>query len=229
MHKINTLTSFQTPNENIWLGDSGASCHFTNDDTGKYSTKVIHDAIGTGDGGITYATKEGSIRLQVVQQNGETSRIVLTDCKYIPNLPTNLFSITSALLKGWKLSNNGIRIKLTKDGQHIIFETIDRTSRGVLMTVKMIPINEEYNEMRQPFSQVQNQPYFSALPAIKPYNNNIINKRKVLTTYKTTHPKYPRMDYHTPSKTTDINIPASPPTQINTPMDSIFDDLIPIQ
>jgi hypothetical protein len=44
--------------DNIWLGDSGASCHFTNDDTGMYEWKSIRHTIGTGDGRTTTATKE---------------------------------------------------------------------------------------------------------------------------------------------------------------------------
>lgn len=137
---IDPINNMSEHNNNIWLGDSGASCHFTNDDTGMYDCHPIRHAVGTGDGGTIFATKEGKLRLKVIQRNGNTSQIVLTGCKYISSLPTNLFSITSALQKGWQLSNVGVHIRLSQGDQEIVFDTIDKTTRGVLVTVGMIPI-----------------------------------------------------------------------------------------
>jgi hypothetical protein len=58
--------------QNVWFGDSGASCHITNNDTGMFNWKTIDDDIGTGDGRSVTAIKEGSIRLKVCQRNGDT-------------------------------------------------------------------------------------------------------------------------------------------------------------
>jgi hypothetical protein len=161
---IDHINNVSEHNNNIWLGDSGASCHFTNDDKCMFECRNIRHTVGTGDGGTIFATKEGKHQLKVLQCNGDTSQIVLTGCKYIPSLPTNLFSITSALQKGLQLSNVGVHIQLSKNEQQIVFDTIDKTTRGVLVTVEMQPIIpfpttnkrntiERCNDMRQPTAQ----------------------------------------------------------------------------
>ena len=127
-------------NNNLWIGDSGTSCHFTNDDTGMFNWEPIHDEIGVGNGNIVVATKRGSIRLVVHQRNGNRSNITLHGCKYIKGLSTNLFSITTALSRGWSLSNKNVHIILTKDDGRIVFDTLDPTTHGVLMMVRMVPI-----------------------------------------------------------------------------------------
>jgi hypothetical protein len=56
--------------KNMWIGDSGASCHFTNDDSGFISWHSIHDEIEVGNNDIAIATKQGTLRLEVNQRNG---------------------------------------------------------------------------------------------------------------------------------------------------------------
>jgi hypothetical protein len=77
--------------------------------------------------------------LQVQQKDGSTSIIKLHNCKYIATLPSNLFSITRALSRGWKISNNGIKLQLTKNHGKIIFDTVNPTATGCIMSVKMVP------------------------------------------------------------------------------------------
>jgi hypothetical protein len=40
-----------------WMGDTGSSCHITNDDTGMFQWKHINHPIQVGDGSTIYATK----------------------------------------------------------------------------------------------------------------------------------------------------------------------------
>jgi hypothetical protein len=83
--------------QHIWVGDSGASCHFTNDDSAMFQWKEINQPIGVGDGNVAFAKKEGKVHLEVHQRNGKRCTIVLSSCKYVPELRSNLFSITTAL------------------------------------------------------------------------------------------------------------------------------------
>jgi hypothetical protein len=125
----------------VWLGDSGSSCHFTIDDTGMFQWRKIHDPIQVGDGSTVFAVKEGDVSLEVRQKNGQRCHITLEGCKYIPNLPTNLFSITQAISKGWQLGNKGLHIALNKADRHIIFDTVDPSATGVIMQVTKVPIS----------------------------------------------------------------------------------------
>jgi hypothetical protein len=83
----------------------------------------------------------GTIRLEVIQRNGQRSIITLNNCKYIPELRNNLFSITKALTMGWKISNTGIKLVLSEysgtEKGCIVFDTINPTTSGLVMMVKI--------------------------------------------------------------------------------------------
>lgn len=83
----------------LWIGDSGASCHMTCSDEGMFDCRQIQSSVKIGNGKTLSATKIGKKRMTVVQKDGTTTDVVLTDCKYVPELFTNLFSITNALKK----------------------------------------------------------------------------------------------------------------------------------
>ena len=100
--------------ENTWIGDSGASCHMTNSDLGMFDWKRIDEEITIGNGRPMKATKVGSIRLETIQKNGSMRSFMMTNVKYIPELYCKLFSLTTALDKGFHLGNIGRVIYLEK-------------------------------------------------------------------------------------------------------------------
>ena len=77
---------------NIWIGDSGASCHMTCSEEGQYDCKVIRSQVKIGNGHMLNATKIGKKKVTVVQRDGSTLDLVLQNCKLVPQLFTNLFS-----------------------------------------------------------------------------------------------------------------------------------------
>ena len=123
----------------IWMGDSGASCHMTCDDKGMYETSTINSPIRIGNGTTLRATKIGKKRVTVYQQDGSTQNIVLEGCKFVPGLWTNLFSITKALEHQWIISNDGIIISVRKGNIRITFDKIMPTHSGNLIGVEMRP------------------------------------------------------------------------------------------
>ena len=58
---MNTFFSFT---KNTWIGDLGASCHITNDDTGLYNINDINELI-QGSSSIMPATKKGKLQVKV--------------------------------------------------------------------------------------------------------------------------------------------------------------------
>jgi hypothetical protein len=58
--------------KDTWIGDTGASCHMTNDDTGMYEVKTIDDEITVGNGKPMKATKIGKIKMEIIQVDGST-------------------------------------------------------------------------------------------------------------------------------------------------------------
>jgi hypothetical protein len=78
----------------LWLGDSGASCHVTNDIAGMFDYSCIHSYLKIGNGKYMYSSTIGKKKVTIVQANGSTLDSILCDCMYVPDICINLFSIT---------------------------------------------------------------------------------------------------------------------------------------
>ena len=61
----NTFHSFM---KNTWIGDSGASCHITNNESGMYDAIDIDESI-QGSSSIMPAMKKGKLHMTVHQVN----------------------------------------------------------------------------------------------------------------------------------------------------------------
>ena len=118
-------------NENTWLADTGASCHFTNDDTGLINVQRINERVKIGNGEYMTATKKGTLVGYVVQKNGRKTKIQL-EVKYIPELYVNLFSIGRSLHLGWELGNKGTMINLRKGAFKVDFDRVAKTYNGYI-------------------------------------------------------------------------------------------------
>jgi hypothetical protein len=81
----------------------------------------------------------GCKRIHVGQPGGVIKSYVINDFKYVPKLWINLFSVTSALRRGWSLSNNGTIMSITKNGDFLVFGQVLPTSSGAITGVLMQP------------------------------------------------------------------------------------------
>ena len=91
--------------KNTWIGDSGASLHITNTDTGLYDVTDIDESI-QGSSGIMTAMNKGKLRVKVYQVNGTEWVHTLWLMKFSPKAGANLFSLTFTLSQGNKVSGN---------------------------------------------------------------------------------------------------------------------------
>jgi ribosomal protein L31 len=136
--------------------------------------------------------------LEVQQRNGKRCTIVLSGCKYVPELRSNLFSITTALAKGWQLSNHGIHIQLNKGHDKIVFDTIDPTSQGILMTVKMIPKplkqqQQQAFEVKELVTDPMEKLYEEAIrPSLLPEDYSSQQKQSTTFSTPSVHPHQPK-------------------------------------
>ena len=90
-----------------------------NTDVGMYEEEEVNTPLNVSNGNNVRILKKGTLPLTVLQSNGETMDIVLRDYKYAPGLSVNLFSLTKAIQSGWKLSNSGTEIRLSKGKDHM--------------------------------------------------------------------------------------------------------------
>lgn len=129
----------RTTNKNLWIGDSGASCHMTCSLDGMTNLRDIDSPVQVGTGQAIQCTKIGDKRVCAIQSDGSMNDVVLRDCKYVPGLFTNLFSITKALEGGCCISNKGVVMTLSKGQFNLQFDKQLRTDTGVITGVEMVP------------------------------------------------------------------------------------------
>ena len=87
---------------NIWSGESGVSCHFTNNDKGMYGITDIDESIQVSSS-IMPATKNGKLHVNVRQVDGTEWVHSLWQVKFCPMVGANLFSLKCELSQGKKI------------------------------------------------------------------------------------------------------------------------------
>jgi transposase InsO family protein len=91
-----------------------------------------------GNGDVVKSCKKGIFRGTVVQENGNELQVAL-EVKYVPDLWCNLFSIGSAINKGWQLKNVGKKYVLTKNKNTLVFDRHSSAGDGCTMMVHIKP------------------------------------------------------------------------------------------
>ena len=115
-------------------------------DEGMFDCRMIQSSVKIGNGKTLSATKIGKKRMTVIQKDGTTTDVILPECKYVPELFTNLFSITKALKIGWQISNHGLsEMKLSKVQLMVVFVHIIKTEFGQILAVEMVPCIDNAN------------------------------------------------------------------------------------
>ena len=126
-----------------WVGDSGASGHYCNSLEGMFDITSIDEEIKVGNGKTMKATKIGKLKCKVVQEDGSSCEVTLTDVRFVPELWVNLFSIGKVLSKGFQLGNDGIKIHVSKNDFRLCFDKVIKTRTGYVLGVDMIPLAPE--------------------------------------------------------------------------------------
>jgi len=90
--------------KHLWLVDSGASSHLTNNLEGMFNIRNLEFRITVGDGKSMMSPKVGDLKLKFKEKN-RYEEILLTNVKYCPKLYVNLLSMPAALKKGFSVRN----------------------------------------------------------------------------------------------------------------------------
>ena len=101
----------------MWIGDSGATVHITNDDTGMFNIKKCNFNITVGNQETTKCAKMGDINLKLKNSTGTTVPVTLSNVRYVPTFIGNLFSIPTAMSNGAEIRfvNNKMEVKKNND------------------------------------------------------------------------------------------------------------------
>ena len=126
-----------------WICDTGASTHMCNSDEGMFDCiKCTNQFIKVGSGQKLEINKKGKKRCVAIQKDGTKKKIILENVYHIPKLWYNLFSVLESLRKGWKITNDGLKIEIKKRRNIITFDRVIKCPTGHLTGVKLIPEND---------------------------------------------------------------------------------------
>ena len=134
--------------EDLWIGDSGASSHMMGSEEHVFNKKLISGSARTANGAQMKMLCEGDINLDVITKNGDITSGTLR-VKVIPGMKQRLFSFTQAMLGGWAMQGDQTKqgklfIALThKDHKPIIFDRVLKAGNSVLLAAKMVIKNPE--------------------------------------------------------------------------------------
>jgi hypothetical protein len=124
----------------LWILDSGASCHYCQSVEGLTDVKEINESIKIGNGDLMKATKIGNLKCEVTQINGDKFTVTLNDVKYEPSLCVNLFRLNKELKKGFKVSNDGVVVSLNFKHVKLTFDLVINDTDGCVTGVSMKPM-----------------------------------------------------------------------------------------
>ena len=116
--------------KDIFIGDSAATSHMTNNKTGVDDVTPIRGSVMIGNGEIISCTHKGKLDVICKHRDGSMARETW-DMKIVPQLNHDLFSFTKAMKQGWQMNGRwkegGLMIELFK------------TTRASMKFDRMIP------------------------------------------------------------------------------------------
>ena len=134
--------------EDLWIGDSGASSHMMGSEEHVFNKKLITGSVRTANGVHMKMLCEGDINVDVITKNGDVTGGTLR-VKVIPTMKQKLFSFTQAMMGGWTMQGGQTKqeelfIALThEDHKPIIFGRVLKAGNSFLLAAKMVIKNPE--------------------------------------------------------------------------------------
>jgi gag-polypeptide of LTR copia-type len=125
--------------DDIWLADSCASTHFTNSLEGMFDVREVQKEVYVGDGKVMRVEAVGSKLVTVVQVDGMSTDVTLTDVMYTQEMVCNVVSMTKAMTEGFEISSTGKQLKMKKGTLEIVFDREFKSGIGFMLGVKMVP------------------------------------------------------------------------------------------
>ena len=132
--------------EDLWIGDRGASSHVIGSETGVFDKKMIKGSVNTANGEKMKIKCEGKVNVCHFTKTGYERKGTLL-VKVVVGLKIKLFSFTKALANGWimngyKQKNGDVVIMFTHDRYAaIIFDQMIKCGSSILMGAKMKILN----------------------------------------------------------------------------------------
>ena len=107
LDSANMATNLETAmkideDEDLWIGDSGASSHMMGCEEHVFNKKLITGSVRTANDAQMKMLCEGDINVDVITKNGDVTSGTLR-VKVIPGMKQKLFSFSQAMMRGWTM------------------------------------------------------------------------------------------------------------------------------
>ena len=129
--------------EDLWIGDSGASSHMIRSEEHVFNKKWISGSVRPANGDHMKMLCEGDMNVDVITKNGDVTSGTLR-MKIMPGMKQKLFSFTQVMWGGWTMQGGqtkqgGIFIALThEDDKPSIFDRVLKAGNSVLLAAKLV-------------------------------------------------------------------------------------------
>ena len=123
-------------NPNLWIADTGASCHMCNNLDGLTNIIETSKTITVGNGERIQSTKIGTWKGILKDSNGKERVMKLENVSYVPSLTANLMSLTQVMRNSWILSGNDKSMSIEKGKVKIVFDKRIRSGNGFLLGIE---------------------------------------------------------------------------------------------
>ena len=114
---VSNEMTLSTIGSDIFIGDSAATSHMTNNKTGVYDLKPIRGSVMIGNGESISCTHKGKLDVICKHKDGSTAKHTW-EVKIVPQLNHDLFSFTKAMKEGWQMhgrwKEGGLMIELSQ-------------------------------------------------------------------------------------------------------------------
>lgn len=135
---LNHEYDFSNIPPDVWIGDTGASCHLTNCLDGMIDLEDCSSKITVGSGENLDCLKIGTKTGKIVQKDGTIRSLKLKNVKYVPKLHCNLISLSQLLSDGKELRGSKTMMKVISENRPVlIFDRKISSGKGFLFVVKI--------------------------------------------------------------------------------------------
>jgi hypothetical protein len=111
---------------NLWIGDTGASTHMENNLDGLFDLCKEETIVKNGNGTGLKSTTVGTLKATVEQADGTNIDVTFKNVACVPELATNLFSITKAMENGFEVTSKGNIMRLSKGSVMVEFDKLQK-------------------------------------------------------------------------------------------------------
>lgn len=126
-------SSLKEAKKDLWIADTGASCHMCNDLEGLEDVKESKRTIVIGNGDEMKSTMIGTWKGLLKNKEGTETMITLKEVSYVPTLSANLLSLTTVMIGGWELKGTNKTLSIQKGSLKIDFDKELKSGNGFLL------------------------------------------------------------------------------------------------